>query len=73
MNAKTNQSNHNQNDEDIYCPICGDRTYYATIENRTIKWSMKTQSNDLGICSACATHASKHLIKEVANEHHMTA
>ena len=51
------------NEDDIWCCCCGDRTYYAVLEERELTWYLKDEKRGIGICMACS---------EVVDEKHLT-
>jgi len=46
-------------DEDIWCCCCGDRTYYAVLEERVLSWFLKDEERGIGICIECSKVVDK--------------
>ena len=49
----------NSNEEDIWCCCCGDRTYYAVLEERVLEWFKKDKERGIGICLECSKVVDK--------------
>jgi len=54
--------------KDIWCCSCGDRTCYATAENRSIAWGKTDKSLGIGVCKPCAKDMTPEAVDKLLKE-----